>query len=483
MQEGHPLYRETIARITRKAEPKGEVRPWDPPSVLVVKSLLYPLAAAGSLWLALWICREPFHRAYYLAAVLAFIATSEILSVAPLQYLSTASASARGFLFIARRWFAVIAFLWALISVSGLQANFQPRVWLAWALLTPVVLWLSELAARRAFELALSSDYFRPHDAIIVGLNDLGRLLERKLREDRSSRVRVVAYFDDQEPHVDTPGAQCREIGELHDFIRSNAVRIVYITWPMTRERRILELLDILRDSTASIYFVPDVSIVNLIQGRLAVMSGLPVLGVCESPLYGIRAWHKRAFDIVFCSLLLVLAAPVLVAVAIGVRVSSPGPILFRQRRYGLDGREFMVYKFRSMIVTEDGDSNFFAVERGDQRVTPFGAFIRRTSLDELPQLLNVLGGTMSLVGPRPHVVSMNEAYRSLISGYMLRHKVRPGITGWAQVNGSRGGNDLEDMKRRLELDLEYLKHWSLRLDLVILLRTVDLLLSDPRAY
>jgi len=228
---------------------------------------------------------------------------------------------------------------------------------------------------------------------------------------------------------------------------------------------------------------VPDVSIVNLIQGRLALVSGIPVVGVCESPLYGIRAWQKRMFDIALSVILLVLAAPVLVAVAIGVRSSSPGPIVFRQRRYGLDGREFMVYKFRSMSVTEDGATSFSAAERGDTRVTPFGALIRKASLDELPQLFNVLAGTMSLVGPRPHVVAMNETYRRLIVGYMLRHKVRPGITGWAQINGSRGGNELEDMKRRLELDLEYLKHWSLSLDLLILLRTVTLLLSDARAY
>jgi putative colanic acid biosynthesis UDP-glucose lipid carrier transferase len=447
--------------------------------VVVIKSLLYPLAAAGSLCLALAICQEPFRKAYFLTAVLAFIATSEILSVAPLQDLT---ASARGFLFITRRWFAVIAFLWALISVSGLQASFPRHVWLTWALLTPLVLWVSQVVARLALELVLASDHFRPHDAIIVGQNDLGRLLERKLRQDRSSRIRIVAYFDDPE-HANTPGIRCREIGDLRSFIGSSEVRIVYITWPMTREQRILEILEILQNSTASVYFVPDVSIVNLIQGRLAVVSGIPVVGVCESPLYGIRAWQKRMFDITLSSVLLVVAAPLLAAVAAGVRLSSPGPILFRQRRYGLDGREFMVYKFRSMEVIEDGAADFCAVEPGDQRVTPFGALIRKTSLDELPQLFNVLAGTMSLVGPRPHVIAMNETYRKLISGYMLRHKVRPGITGWAQVNGSRGGNDLEDMKRRSELDLEYLKHWSLRLDFVILLRTVALLLSDSGAY
>ena len=458
------------------------MRPWDPPSVVIMKSLLYPLAAAGSLWLSLWVCQEPFRKAYFLAAVLAFIATSEMLSAAPLRDWSTVSAWVRGFLFIARRWFAVIAFLWALISVSGLQASFPQRVWLTWALVTPFALWLSQIAARLLLQLTRASRYFRPHDAIIVGMNDLGRLLERKLREDRSSRIRVVAYFDDPE-HANTPGLRCREIGDLRRFIGSSDVRIVYITWPMTREQRILELLEILQDSTASVYFVPDVSIVNLIQGRLGLVSGIPVVGVCESPLYGIRAWQKRMFDIALSVILLMLAAPVLVAVAIGVRSSSPGPIVFRQRRYGLDGREFMVYKFRSMSVTEDGASSFSAAERDDARVTPFGALIRKTSLDELPQLFNVLAGTMSLVGPRPHVVAMNETYRRLISGYMLRHKVRPGITGWAQINGSRGGNELEDMKRRLELDLEYLKHWSLSLDFLILLRTVTLLLSDARAY
>jgi putative colanic acid biosynthesis UDP-glucose lipid carrier transferase len=456
------------------------VRPWDAPAVLVVKSLLYPLAAAGSLWPALWISREPFRKAYFLTAVLGFIATSEILSVAPLQNLSSASASARGLLVIAGRWFVVVAFLWALISGSGLQANFPPQVWLTWMLLAPLMLWLSEAAARRAFALALASHHLRPHDAIIVGLNELGRLLERRLREDRSSRIRIVAYFDDQPP---VAGARCRDIVDLRRFISGNDVRIVYITWPMAREQRILELMEVLRDSTASVYFVPDVSIVNVIQGRLALVSGIPVVGVCESPLYGMRAWSKRLFDVVFGAILLVLAAPILISVAIGVRLDSPGPILFRQRRYGLDGREFEVYKFRSMHVTEDGDATFFAAARGDRRVTPFGAFIRKTSLDELPQLFNVVGGSMSLVGPRPHVVAMNETYRRQISGYMLRHKVRPGITGWAQVNGSRGGDDLENMERRLALDMEYLKHWSLRLDVIILLRTAGLLWSDPFAY
>lgn len=459
------------------------MRPWDSPLVVLIKSMLYPLATTASLWLALLLCREPFHRAYFLTAVLAFIAAADVLSVAPLQESSARRTWPHDLIVIARRWLLVVAFLWALITVSGLQSNFQRRVWLAWALVTPFVLWLSRVAVQRAFELAAAANRVRPHEAIIIGCNELGRLLERKLHEDASSGIRVMAYFDDERPDPDGTGMQCRQISELRRFMRSHDARIVYITWPMAREQRILQLLEILQDSTASIYFVPDVSIVDIIQGRLALVSGIPVVGVCESPLYGLRGLQKRIFDVVVSSVLSVMALPLCAMIALGVWLSSPGPVLFKQRRYGLDGREFTVYKFRSMRVTEDGSSSFTAARRGDSRVTAFGAFIRRTSADELPQLLNVLTGSMSLVGPRPHVVAMNESYRRLISGYMRRHKVRPGITGWAQVNGSRGGNNLEDMKRRVELDLEYLKHWSLQLDVVILLRTIALIWSDRRAY
>ena len=168
---------------------------------------------------------------------------------------------------------------------------------------------------------------------------------------------------------------------------------------------------------------------------------------------------------------------------ALGVKLSSPGPVIFKQKRYGLDGKEILVYKFRSMTVTEDGVVQFTAVSRNVARVTRFGAFIRATSLDELPQLFNVLEGSMSLVGPRPHAVAVNEQYRRLISGYMVRHKVKPGITGWAQVNGFRGGDDLESMQRRVAADLEYLRNWSLGLDIAILFRTVALVWADRRAF
>jgi putative colanic acid biosynthesis UDP-glucose lipid carrier transferase len=203
---------------------------------------------------------------------------------------------------------------------------------------------------------------------------------------------------------------------------------------------------------------------------------------VRESPFCGTAGVLKRGSDILLAAGALLLLAPLLAAIAILVRRSSPGPAFFRQRRYGLDGREFVVYKFRTMTVCED--EPVMQATRLDLRVTPIGRFLRRTSLDELPQLLNVLSGSMSLVGPRPHAVAHNQHYRKLVSGYMLRHKVRPGITGLSQVNGLRGETvDVEKMRRRVELDIEYLKNWSLGLDVRILIKTLRVMWSDKSAY
>jgi putative colanic acid biosysnthesis UDP-glucose lipid carrier transferase len=204
---------------------------------------------------------------------------------------------------------------------------------------------------------------------------------------------------------------------------------------------------------------------------------------VCETPFRGPAGLLKRASDVVLASLILVLISPLLLVLAVAVKLSSPGPVIFCQRRYGLDGQEIVVYKFRSMTVVEDGPVVTQA-RRNDQRVTPLGALMRRTSMDELPQFVNVLQGRMSIVGPRPHAVAHNEFYRSQIKSYMVRHKVRPGITGWAQVNGYRGETDsLEKMEGRIRYDLDYLRNWSLRLDLYIIARTVRLVISDRSAY
>jgi len=228
---------------------------------------------------------------------------------------------------------------------------------------------------------------------------------------------------------------------------------------------------------------VPDIFMYDIIQARIDTVAGMPVVAVCETPFHGTMGLMKRLSYLLIASTAIVLTAPVMLAIAVAIKVTMPGPVLFRQRRYGLDGREITVWKFRSMKVAEDGD-NVRQATRDDDRITPLGRFLRRTSLDELPQFFNVLQGRMSVVGPRPHAVSHNELFRKVIKGYMVRHKVKPGITGWAQINGARGETaQLEDMERRIRYDLEYLRQWSLRLDLYIIWRTIRLVFKDPQAY
>jgi putative colanic acid biosynthesis UDP-glucose lipid carrier transferase len=470
------------ATITRTREPehlRRGVTPWDPSSVFLVKSLLYPLVATSCLGLALALCAVPFRHEYFLLAVLSFVTTSDVLDTAPLQYTTSRSALHRGLVEITMQWLIVVGFIWTLIVLSDLSERFDSRVVLTWAAITPLALWASRLGAQLMFQ-SIGVRRLPPRSAVIIGRNDLGSLLEQRLRDDPSLRIRVLGFFDDQNAEG---AALLGEPAQLPRFILENGVRLVYITWPMTRESRILDLLESLRDSTVSIYFVPDVSVASLIQGRVDLVNGIPVVGVCESPFYGIRGLTKRLCDIVIACAALAATWPILLAAAIGVRMTTPGGVIFKQRRYGLDGEEIVVYKFRSMTVSEDGDHTYTQVIPNDSRVTRFGAFLRKSSIDELPQLFNVLEGSMSLVGPRPHAIAVNEQYRRLISGYMVRHKVKPGITGWAQVNGLRGGDDLEHMRRRVELDLEYLRHWSLGLDIAILLKTAALIFLDRRAY
>ncbi|HTS52046.1 MAG TPA: exopolysaccharide biosynthesis polyprenyl glycosylphosphotransferase, partial [Burkholderiales bacterium] len=232
-----------------------------------------------------------------------------------------------------------------------------------------------------------------------------------------------------------------------------------------------------------SIYFVPDIFMFDLIQARVDTINGIPVVAVCETPFFGFSGLVKTISDYALAALALVALSPLMLLIAIAIKRSSPGPVLFRQRRYGLDGREIVVYKFRTMTVLEDGDTVRQATQ-DDERITPIGRLLRRTSLDELPQFINVLQGRMSVVGPRPHAVAHNEMYRKLIDGYMVRHKVKPGVTGWAQVNGLRGETDTVDkMERRIQYDLAYLRNWSLRLDLVIIIKTILVLLGDKKAY
>ena len=379
-------------------------------------------------------------------------------------------------------WILVVALLLTLGWATRTLGTFDERVLVSWVAVTPVALFAAHVALPLVLPRVMAAEGIQ-RVAVIAGAGALGRQLAERIAATPFLGIRVAGYFDDRSadrlPGLE-PQRMLGPLDQLAEYAKKQRVDLIYVALPMASQPRIMKLLDELHDTTASVYFTPDIFIFDLIQGRMDSIGGIPVLAVCETPFCGMNGVVKRVSDVVLATLILLLISPILAAIAIGVKLTSPGPALFRQRRYGLDGREIVVYKFRSMTVAEDG-AVVKQATRNDSRITPFGAFLRRTSLDELPQFVNVLQGRMSIVGPRPHAVAHNEMYRKLIKSYMIRHKVRPGITGWAQVSGLRGETETVDkMKARIEYDLDYLRNWSLALDLRIIWKTIFVVLKKP---
>ncbi len=382
-------------------------------------------------------------------------------------------------------WLMLLVILMLCAYATRSLHFFEEETLIAWAVATPLLQWAAVWAGRKVLQLQAARLDSR-RSAIVVGGSGLGVKVSRALSSLEDRNVDFLGYFDDRVDERLHEAAATNCLGGLKDvasFVRRHGVHKVFITLPLGSQPRIVELLDQLQGTTASLFFVPDVFGIGIIQGRLQDMNGVPVVGICETPFTGTNELTKRVSDVVMASIILVLISPVLLVLAIGVKLSSPGPIVFKQRRNGLDGDEIIVYKFRSMTTMDNGPVVKQA-KPNDPRLTRFGAFIRRTSLDELPQFINVLQGRMSIVGPRPHAVAHNEEYRNLIKAYMVRHKVKPGITGWAQVNGHRGETDtIEKMQARVEYDLEYLRNWSLALDLQIIIRTISVAFFNSQAY
>ena len=382
-------------------------------------------------------------------------------------------------------WLLLVAILGSFGYASGYMAHFPREVIWTWVLLMPVVLVAAHFVARQIL-LHVLSEGRRQRTAVIAGVNDVGLRLSNQFRDNPYLGCRVVGFFDDRNLERLPDTGNLPTLGRMADlasFVKLNHIDHIYLAVPMASQPRILSLLDDLKDTTASIFFAPDIFVTDLIQGQLHSVGNTPVVAVCETPFTGFRGLVKRLSDIVIALILMFLLLPVMLAVAIGVKTSSQGPIIFKQRRYGLDGQEILVYKFRSMTTTDNG-AVVKQATKNDQRITPFGAFIRKTSLDEVPQVINVLQGRMSIVGPRPHAVAHNETYRKIVKGYMVRHKVKPGITGWAQVSGYRGETDtIDKMEKRIEYDLEYLRNWSLGFDLWIIFKTVAVVFKDKNAY
>ena len=444
----------------------------------LIELLLEPLTLVLSLWaVALWIEGRLGPPEVILALIvfsLTFPGPSRLAM--PLSRLLR---------YIALAWGTIAGLLYLFAYASRYIEHFDRDVVHTWLWVAPLSLVGAHLGLRAAAP-AIRAFQGETRRVVVVGMNEQGIELARRLGDDLYSNVRLVGFFDDRAPGRLQHREEFPVLGKLEDlpaYARDNALDVIYLSLPMASQARVLALLDALRDTTCSIYFVPDTFVTDLIQGRMDAVGGIPVVAVCETPFTGLDGAIKRGSDIVLSVLILVLLMPLLAIIALVVKLTSPGPAIFRQRRYGLDGHEIIVYKFRSMTALDDG-AQVQQARKHDPRLTPVGAFLRRTSLDELPQFINVLQGRMSIVGPRPHAVAHNEMYRKLIKGYMLRHKVRPGITGWAQVNGYRGETEtLGKMKARIDCDLEYLRNWSLRLDLFIIAKTVWVVVKNDNAY
>jgi putative colanic acid biosysnthesis UDP-glucose lipid carrier transferase len=455
----------------------------DIPVVAFFKRLLDPFMIWGLLVLLTWIYHETFTGYYLVLMIITFFISSYIFEQTNLyrkwrngNLLVYISDTLIG-------WGIVVAILLLLGYATRLSYQYSNQVILTWFIVTPIALIISHLIVRKIASNMRKDGEVR--SVVIVGANETGLNIAERIIEYPYLLMEVRGFFEDRDESrnpVSIP-SMLGGVSDVAGYVRKHNIQMIFISLPMSAQPRIRSLLDDLHDSTASIYFLPDVYIFDLMQARFDNVGGVPVVAICESPFMGVDSVVKNVSDFVFATLILILLSPIMLGIALAVKLTSPGPAIFKQRRYGLNGEEIIVYKYRSMTVSEDG-KNVVQATKNDQRITRIGNFLRRTSLDELPQFINVLQGRMSIVGPRPHAVAHNELYRKLIKGYMLRHKVKPGITGWAQVNGLRGETEvLEKMQARIERDLEYLQNWSIWFDTWIIIRTVWVVLRRDNAY
>ena len=456
----------------------------DIPLVSFFQRVLDPLIIMGSLYTTCMLYNEPFTGYSLVLMILAFFLSNSVY-----QHIDPYRTWRSGRMLAYSRdifmgWLVTALILVFLGNVSGLAYHYEEKVVLSWFVATPFVLLVSHLAVRKvSIDPAQDSEV---RSVVIIGANDVGLKFARTIERYPNLFMSVRGFFDDRTDKRRPDGIKYPVLGNMDDvaaFVREHQTKMIFISQPISAQPRIRKLLDDLQDTTASVYFLPDIYVFDLMQARFDNVGGMPVIAITETPFTGFNSMIKRASDLVLATLILIMLLPLMLIIAMLVKLSSPGPVIFSQRRYGLYGEQIFVYKFRSMSVAEDGDKVVQA-KKNDSRVTPVGAILRKSSLDELPQFINVLQGRMSIVGPRPHAVAHNEQYRKLIKGYMLRHKAKPGITGWAQVNGLRGETEtLDKMEARIRYDLDYLRNWSVWLDLWIIVRTVKVVLQRQNAH
>ncbi len=387
-----------------------------------------------------------------------------------------------------------IAFAWALVQVGAMalmfslhMVNLVSRLWFGyWTVLSGCAmiggrLWMHALLGR------MRTAGMNLHQVAIAGCGSHCDDIIRKIEISPTTGFRATAIYNVKPgaaplAHPEIPVFEAHEA--FASYVREHELDEVWLALPLTEEAAILKLVGEFHNDLVNIRFMPDVRTLSLFEGSVTNLLGLPTINLLASPVPPSALIKKDLFDRLFAAAALFALAPVMIGIAVAVKVSSPGPVFFKQRRKGVDGRVFTIYKFRSMRVHQQKAGVLEQAKRGDPRVTRVGAFLRRTSLDELPQFINVLRGEMSVVGPRPHAIEHDNLYQPIVQGYIHRYRIKPGITGWAQVNGFRGETErVEKMEQRVAHDLYYLRNWSFRLDMQIIFATIFKGLRHTNAY
>ncbi|TDY26568.1 putative colanic acid biosynthesis UDP-glucose lipid carrier transferase [Paraburkholderia sp. BL6665CI2N2] len=380
---------------------------------------------------------------------------------------------------------------WLLVEVTGVLISFSlhrsdslSRLWLVyWAMATIVLLIVTKVIVYSILR-GLRREGFNQRAVAIVGGAPYGRFLIQQMRSRPDAGFSPVVVFDEDSTinHYEDPDAGEaiegvpveRDYQRMLQLVRQRAIRELWLALPISKEKAIHRFVMDLRNDFVNIRFIPDVRSLTLFNQPMVDLLGVPAINLAASPITDLRVLPKRVFDRLFALAALTALAPVMLVIAAAVKISSPGPVFFRQKRKGIDGNQFEIYKFRSMKVHKEEHGRITQATRRDPRITAVGAFLRRTSLDELPQFINVLRGEMSVVGPRPHALEHDDIYKDLVKGYMHRYRIKPGITGWAQINGYRGETDrIEKMMGRVKLDLYYMQHWTFWLDIKIVVLTL----------
>lgn len=468
--------------------PKGFVRPLQP-ELQSIKRAMDTALIFITLYISLSIYGESFSREYLSLFIVCTVLFGIFAENQEIYHGWRGDPLFDDAVRILLSWIVAFALIASSLFVFDFGFEYSRQVLELWLPLAPLSIIILHSLRRSAMS------YFRMHGLntrtyAILGGNALGKRLNTALTEMPWLGYSFVGFFDDRLENKqrrideDMVDVIVGDFAALLERAQRGEIDHIYITLPLRAEKRINQLIRELADSTVSVNIVPDFFTFNLMQSKLSSVKGIPVVSVFDTPLNSsLDGAAKRLEDIVLCAVILPLIAIPMLIIAIAIKLTSPGPVIFKQLRYGVKGEQIEVWKFRSMSVCENGD-NVKQATANDSRVTPLGGFLRRTSLDELPQFLNVLSGSMSIVGPRPHAVAHNEYYRKQIQGYMLRHKMKPGITGLAQISGCRGETEtIDKMERRIHHDLEYIRQWSVMLDLKIVILTVFKGFVGQQAY